>query len=267
METGLNKVKPTLVETKITPVVTDNCMSYLKNILLSKNRITELVFSEYAWTKINCYINLVGDYEITGFGKVENGIIIDVCIIDQVVESAYVACDLDSMVDFMTSLPKEERGLWSLDWHSHVNMATSPSSTDEGNYDEQLSARLGKAFPFLIINKKEKMTCGFWLGNGKYSDIKVTVEDSGKLDESLLAYIYKICKKEIEEKCTKRTHVYNYNTGFNYQGSNKVLTTFKTYGNINKVNETEHLDGFCVMCGNELLTADEMFTGYCDECE
>ena len=45
------------------------CLSFLKN-LFCKKPIERLEFSPKAWLKINAYINLIGDLEITGLGKV-----------------------------------------------------------------------------------------------------------------------------------------------------------------------------------------------------
>lgn len=266
-------VKP-VVETKEVEqevVIQDN-YTYLKN-LLCKPKIETLEFTPYAWAKINCYINLIGEKEITGFGKIENGFITDVKIIKQSVRSAYVQSNDDySIAEFLSELPMKdiEQGLWNLDWHSHVNMQAFASGTDWGNYQKMLELRNGQTYPAMVINKRGDIWCKNILGDQKYTDITVYLPQE-MISEAEFKKVYDECKQDILAKC-KVVNVVT--VGSNYAGS-----TYNYYSNKDNTDVDYSIDNtqedntddiyenaYCKCCGIELLSPQEIETGLCEDC-
>lgn len=267
-------VKP-VVETKEVEqevVIQDN-YTYLKN-LLCKPKIETLEFTPYAWAKINCYINLIGEKEITGFGKIENGFITDVKIIKQSVRSAYVQSNDDySIAEFLSELPMEDikQGLWNLDWHSHVNMQAFASGTDWGNYQKMLELRNGQTYPAMVINKRGDIWCKNILGDQKYTDITVYLPQE-MISEAEFKKVYDECKQDILAKC-KVVNVVSVGNN-NYAGS-----TYNYYSNKDNTDVDYSIDNtqedntddiyenaYCKCCGTELLSPQEIETGLCEDC-
>lgn len=253
-------------------VIQDN-YTYLKN-LLCKPKIEALEFTPYAWAKINCYINLIGEKEITGFGKIENGFITDVKIIKQSVRSAYVQSNDDySIAEFLSELPMEdiEQGLWNLDWHSHVNMQAFASGTDWGNYQKMLELRNGQTYPAMVINKRGDIWCKNILGDQKYTDITVYLPQE-MISEAEFKKVYDECKQDILAKC-KVINVVSVGSN-NYTGS-----TYNYYSNKGDTSVNHNIDNtqeddtddiyenaYCKCCGIELLSPQEIETGLCEDC-
>ena len=253
-------------------IIQDN-YTYLKN-LLCKPKIEALEFTPYAWAKINCYINLIGEKEITGFGKIENGFITDVKIIKQSVRSAYVQSNDDySIAEFLSELPMEdiEQGLWNLDWHSHVNMQAFASGTDWGNYQKMLELRNGQTYPAMVINKRGDIWCKNILGDQKYTDITVYLPQE-MISEAEFKKVYDECKQDILAKC-KVINVVSVGSN-NYTGS-----TYNYYSNKGDTSVNHNIDNtqedytydiyenaYCKCCGTELLSPQEIETGLCEDC-
>lgn len=256
------------VETEVT--IVDN-YTFLKN-LLCRPKYTTLEFTPYAWAKINCYINLIGEKEITGFGKIEGEFITDIKIIRQSVRSAYVESSDDcSIAEFLSELPMEdiEKGLWSLDWHSHVNMQVFASGTDWGNYKQMLELRNGKTYPAMVINKKGDIWCKNILGDQKYTDITVYLP-SEMIPENEFKKVYEECKNDILNKCkvistipinqdTKQNYTHNSNLEDEYYAVNG------TYNIEDEINEM-YENVYCKSCGTELLSPQELELGLCEDC-
>lgn len=194
------------------------CFSLLRN-LWAQPEFTRLYITTRAYMKLMAFINLVGDYEITGFGRIQNmdwrqqdgtveniPTVTDFDIIQQEVKSAYVEADDDAVLRFMMKLPEDQRDEWVLDWHSHVEMGTTPSQTDWNNYEEMSKARLGKQFPAIIVNKQESITAKCYINRSKHPGIEVYVEKIHLNDDELLK-IYNECKEKVENLCTKYTPV------------------------------------------------------------
>ena len=188
------------------------CLQYLKN-MYTKPVYTQLAITNYAWTKLMAFIHLVGDYEISGFGRIKNGTIIDFDIIRQEVKSAYVESDADSVLEFIMNTPSDQREEWILDWHSHVNMGTTPSSTDWTNYSEMYKARQHKQFPAMIVNKKGNVTANQIICEERHTDIKIFV-DTTPLEEIEIEKIYEVCKNKVEHYCTKAAPATSSWTGY-----------------------------------------------------
>lgn len=276
-------VKPVVETKEVEQEVTiqDN-YTYLKN-LLCKPKIETLEFTPYAWAKINCYINLIGEKEITGFGKIENGFITDVKIIKQSVRSAYVQSNDDySIAEFLSELPMEdiEQGLWNLDWHSHVNMQAFASGTDWGNYQKMLELRNGQTYPAMVINKRGDIWCKNILGDQKYTDITVYLPQE-MISESEFKKVYDECKQDILAKCKVvnvvsvggSTYGYNYggvanqkdDTDFDYSQNSGIWGSSQNYTTEDDTDEI-YDNAYCKCCGTELLQPQEIETGLCEDC-
>ena len=254
----------------------------------------ELTFKREAYAKLMCYINLIGDYEITGFGRVVDNKIVDIKILKQEVKKATVDCDVDAMMEFLTSIPREEMGQWILDWHSHVDMAVFASGTDSSNYKEQYKARLSHQFPYLIINKKQNVYCQCYISPERETEIEMKLESDGLTQERLLE-IYEECKEDIQKLCTKSEPKVTYYNSTMY-GKQKDYTKdydeddWNGYNNYyyssqnnkkkdsacsTKKDDTENdrrvitsvdYEEFCWGCGEYLVGAEEYDRHLCDEC-
>lgn len=260
------------------PVELHESYKDLENLLCNE-QYKELIFTPYAWAKINCYIHLVGDKEITGFGKIEDGFITDVKIISQEIRGAYCASKDDmSIAEFMTEVPFEEieQGLWNLDWHSHVDMETFASGTDWGNYNRMLELRKGKAYPAMVINKRGEFWCSNILGNHKCTSIRVVIPVE-KVTQKELKAIYDECSQDILTKCTAFKTVYTSDNkvsavgGFAYHPVGEELEEecYAVNGTYDAdYNETDEVyeKAYCASCGTELFSAEELKIGLCEDC-
>jgi hypothetical protein len=199
-------VKPPPVVEHI-PIRPKECLTYLQNVL-TLNIPEKLIFSEKAWIKINCYVQIVGGLEITGFGKIENGVVTDVTILpNQVVRKAHANVEAEWVAAFMKKVPINELPLWTLDWHSHADIGmVKPSGTDLDNYEEINDLRDKEGFPYLIMNRAGKVHAGFFLGNGHKTTMEVEVPAT--LDRALFEPIYNQCKKEIAANCLEERITY-----------------------------------------------------------
>lgn len=215
----------------------NNCWNeILEKVFPEKPKWTELTFTRPAWLKLQCYINLIGDYEITGFGRVIDDKIVDIKILKQEVKSATVDCDVDAMMDFLMSIPKDQLGQWTLDWHSHVKMGVFASGTDSANYEKQFEARLRKQFPYIIVNQNDNVYARCYVNPHKETEIKIGIEQTPITKEELLT-IYEGCKKDIETLCSKASYkTVTYSSafddydwgkyyGYNNNESNKLSTS------------------------------------------
>jgi len=259
----------------------------IRNMFIPKvPEISSLIFSELAWVKINCYIRLVGGYEVTGFGKIENGIITDIKIIKQSIKSTLVDSTCEQLMEFIREVGGKEIAKWSLDWHSHVEMGTSPSGTDTTNWREQHEARDGMQFPVMIINKRGSVYCHCYMGDGDSKPIDVKYLTPTFTLEELRA-IYDGCAKDVEEKCTRTSYsTLTYprsNTNFYGQGyddydyaygkcnkpaSNKIIVpdTVDTQKITRTHSGVEIAEDLCCFCGEELLTTVEKENTVCTLC-
>lgn len=233
------------------------CKNVIYN-LFAKPKYTQLYITKKAYIKLMCYINLIGDYEITGFGRVQDETITDFKIIKQQVRSAYVECDEDAVLEFIRTIPKDQLNEWELDWHSHVNMGTTPSGTDWDNYGTMSNLRGGKQFPIMIVNKYQDFTVKNYIAPNNTPSIQLFINDDEISKEEIDA-IYSQVKDEIQANCTK------YIAPVRQQITTYRNENFKWYGSTNNRNQaaTEH----CTCCGTALLTEHEFAIGLCEDCE
>lgn len=281
----------------------EECYYKLKEMFFpSKPKWEKLTFTKEAWMKLMCYINLIGDYEITGFGRVVNNEIVDIKILEQEVKTSTVDCDLVAMQKFLMSIPKDQMGEWILDWHSHVNMGVFASGTDTTNYAQQYKARCNNQYPLLIVNKRQEYYARCYISEGKQTELKIDIK-AEEITEDKLKEIYATCKKDIEELCTKVTYTvknkdekttqrsfFPYQTYTNngydssdyearYGWSNKVdLSKYKKKGLVTLVkgkeknscekqeNNSNEDDELCVSCGIPLYEEEQLMRGICDDC-
>lgn len=265
--------KSTAPTTKnIVPVTLRECRQLIYNIF-AKPKYKMLKITKRAYLKLMCYINLIGDYEISGFGRIQDGTITDVKILKQEVKPAYVECDENAVLDFIRSIPREQLAEWELDWHSHVNMSTNPSGTDWSNYEDMSVLRGYKQFPAMIINKKQNYTLINYISEDNSEDIelKITKEEitPEEIDE-----VYNEASNDIKANCTKaievKTNIYTYN-----KEKNTVKPTYPTYdeysGNwwadYDKADDNDFVSYHCKSCGEQLLNSHELTTGLCEDCE
>ena len=259
---------------------------------------TSLTFDYKAWLKMQCYINLVGDYEITGFGRVVDDRVVDVKILKQEVKSATVDCDVDSMLEFMRSIPKDQIGQWILDWHSHVKMSVFASGTDTDNYKAQFEARCSSQFPLMIINQMGEVYSKVYISPSKQTPLTIKVEKSPITREELLA-LYESCKKDVEELCSKKTYTYtkadyysDYDWGKYYgynatkvesgklpttshgqcgckkkdQNSDDIIDTVDNDSINSSIIKKIDTDDYCISCQTYLIDNDEYDRGLCNDC-
>ena len=234
---SLNAGNSTTQPDTVSKYVVTECYNIVRNMFVQPD-ITELYITSKAWTKLMCFIHLVGEYEITGFGRIQKDIdtpdgpklaITDFDIIKQEVRQAYVEAEADAVLDFMRQLPADQRNEWTLDWHSHVNMGVSPSTTDWNNYSSMLTARMNKQFPAMIVNKRGDVSMHQIITAAKHPDIKVKVimED---LNDAEFSAIYNECKEKVENLCRKAPVVTTYTSYGNKDGAYKgTYTGYNTY--------------------------------------
>lgn len=298
-------VKPQKQEKKLDKYPVTECFQIIKNMYVEP-KYTKLYITAEAWIKLMCFIHLIGDYEISGFGRIQNidGImtVTDFDILKQEVRGAYVEASEDAVMDFIRRTPKEQRGEWTFDWHSHVEMGTTPSGTDWNNYKEMLAARMNEQFPFMIVNKRQEVTSCCYISEGRHPAISVLIlKDS--VSEDRMFEIYEECKAKIETLCTKyvaKTTVYtgtgttstiwdkssnykssrvgfeNYGYGYNYGWDNgydydweddEEVIEAKKQGYVFDDEPTMEVD-VCPECGTKLnpKDPDERAWGYCSKC-
>lgn len=254
------------------------CLRAIQNLFASP-KYTELKIGMKAYIKLMCYCHLAGEQEITGIGRIRSGEIIDFKIPYQVVTGTTADATDEDIIELMREIPIDEIPEWELDWHSHCDMQTFISSTDENNYELMSMAKGGKQFPILVVNKKGDVCCKQFIHAGKVPTIAFKLEKS-ELSNSEIERIYNQCKQEVAERVSLKpiptTYVktssysnYSYGQGkLNYGGS---------YGYSSKKNELTDFGndtaedygygyGRCCSCGVELVTANEIENGLCDDC-
>lgn len=193
--------------TKVTyePMTVTEC--YKKIVArYEKPKYTELTFTARAYMKMMFIIHLVGSYEVSGYGKIVNGKIVDLYLPDQVLTSTTAEIDEDAMMQFLSEIPTNELKYWELDWHSHVNMPTNPSGTDKSNYEEQAEARGNKQFVAMIVNKSESIWVKNVVSGVKFSDIEIKREPI-ELSEKELKELYNECVELVEDRCMKEKRI------------------------------------------------------------
>lgn len=265
------------------------CLSVLLN-RWKKPTYEKLTITATAYVKLLAYINLVGDYEISGFGRVQKiddeYYITDFAILKQTIRSTYAEIDDMSVAQFIMSIPEDQQGEWVLDWHSHVRMHTSPSGTDMNNYEKMLEARLGTPFPVIIVNQDEQFTAFEYISRNKQEDIKIYVSTETVAEETIRS-IYAQCKEEVQEKCTqyivqttKKTKTQGNSWYKEYYGQHNPWYAENDDDEELVVEDDEDVidvtddaiitgpNGHCEICGKALTSKDKFAAYYavCNDC-
>ena len=246
------------------------CLRIIQN-LFTQPKYTELKVTMEAWIKLMCYIHLVGDDEITGLGRIKDGVITDFKIPKQVVTPTTANAADDAMIELLREIPVEEIEEWELDWHSHVDMGVFMSKTDENNYELMSMARGSKQFPLMVVNKDQDVLLKNFVHKNKITDIELTLMTK-ELSAEEYEKIYNECKEDVLAKVTEMPK----------QVAKKVdKTWYQNYLAKSKKNENiteaeftvEPKDKYnlekqyyCRHCGNSLITADEIDAGLCEDC-
>lgn len=257
-----------------------DCLSTVMDLYYPiEPKFKSLTFTPQSWIKLQSYINLVGDYEITGFGRIVDDTIVDIKILKQKVKPANVDCDIDSIVEFMKAIPNDQKGQWILDWHSHVDMGVFMSGTDSENYEAQFKARLKKQFPVMIVNKKSQIWCNNYINSDKLVPIEVSVDKSKKPTVEEITSLYEECYNDVStlvEVNKPKSNIlgYNYNTTTTYNSSDDDYDYDYYWGNwsdrfgtprYNKKKEKNN-DDYCLSCKTYLVDIDEYDRGICSDC-
>ena len=237
------------------------CLRTIQN-LFAQPKYKELKIGMRTYIKLMCYVHLAGEQEITGFGRIVNGEIVDLTIPQQEVTGTTADVTDEDMMDFIRSLPIEEIEEWELDWHSHAGMRAFVSGTDAENYELMSMAKAGKQFPILVINRKQEYVCKNYIHPEKTPDIKLTILME-ELSNSEIEEIYNECKDEValklrmkEIKVEKKVNAWN-NSAWNYGKQSKI--TFKTKNNY-------QTNLYCSECGAKLSSELEKQTSLCEDC-
>lgn len=255
--------------TSVVPVSTKECKQLIYNLFASP-KYKELNITKTAYIKLMCYINLIGDYEISGFGRIQNGTITDVKILKQQVRAAYVECDEDAVLEFIRSIPKEQLSEWELDWHSHVNMGVIPSGTDWNNYESMSTLRGYKQFPAMIINKKQDYTLMNYISENNSEDIELNITDE-PITQAEIDKIYAEAKKDIKENCTKSITIQTASKTRKSTKQEKI--SYPLYNDYyssyfrDDYDTDDIITNSCKSCGTPLLNSHELTTGFCEDCE
>lgn len=207
----------------------------------------ELTITSWAYLKLLFIINLVGNHEVSGFGKVQNGKIVDWYIPEQELGTLTANIDEEAMLEMMKDIPAKEMGIYKVDFHSHNNAGCTPSSTDKESYKLQAQNRGYKQFIAMIINKSESIWCKCVRQGEVFSDVKVTIEPYN-LEEETAKELFDECKELVATRCYER----------------HTIVTKK------KEPEVKQKELFskstCLCCGEPLETYKEKQNGYCNIC-
>lgn len=107
-------------------------------------------------------VESVGAFEVMGFGHTyldgQDIVVDDILIPRHEVKAATVEMSTDVLANLVMQLAERDDSMlnWRLWWHSHVNMGTNPSGTDEFTLKE-LATELGW-MAGLVTNKKQEYT-------------------------------------------------------------------------------------------------------------
>ena len=260
------------------------CKNVIRNFF-AKGKYDKLKITKKAFLKVMMFANMAGKYEISGFGRIQDGVITDFKLIKQEIRNAYVEASSDAVMDFIRSVPKEELPEWELDWHSHVDMNAFASDTDVKNYEEMLTLKGGVQFPAMIVNKSGEIELFNFLSEKKMPKIELKMTNE-EISAEEFDKLYEEAKAEVEKQCTvyvapvvqnklleksdkkgkkqnnKQTTIFNQNYNQNASYDEDAWYSYKNYGN-GYSNSGRH---YCKSCGLWLDTDEERERGICDDC-
>jgi len=163
-------LSPNELQQLLEQAITD-LMSGKKSITLSINSLTQLPtpqppdkaeirFSQEAYAKMQTLVNMA-DGELAWHGLVnkisdKEYYIYDILVYPQRATKTTVESDDDLYPLWLEELEDEQFNAIRMQGHSHVNMGTSPSGTDEDFY-ETLMRHINDFYIFIIMNKSSKV--------------------------------------------------------------------------------------------------------------
>lgn len=251
-----NKATTYKVTTKITKIRPWNCYASVLGKFESP-KWDKITISAKAYLKLMFFINLVGDHEVTGYGKVIDNEVVDFSLPKQILGTLKADVDEQAMTEFIMSKPVDELEYWTVDFHSHNTAPTSASSTDKDNYARQYSMRGNKQFIALIVNKKQEVWCKCVVGGDRFEDVKVEYISPTILSDKEKSEIYDEAKREVEATCTEVKEVRTPAAAAHWY-SDGLTTDDRKFSR-----QTTLL---CSECGAELQYPLEEAEGLCYDC-
>lgn len=210
--------KPIKITKDLIDKMVEEFKASLKTIKLSDGKVSyvraltykdpeegvKIFFTPEAYAKMLLLLHSFSD-EVGWNGTVERTgpkefVITDVVVYPQIVTGTTVDTDQEAYQKWIMELPDEVFGSMRMQGHSHVNMSTSPSSTDIKFYEDILAQlRDDDYYIFMIYNKRLEHTVMVYdmKSNILYEnkDIEVGIaSDSGDL-ESFLSESKKLVEK------------------------------------------------------------------------
>jgi hypothetical protein len=197
----------------------------------AKAKFDALYIDPTAMKKIQYWTD-AADGEVSGLGIVENEdgkyVVKDAYILDQKCSSADTELEPEAISKLMTDIIKDGKDPARLKfwWHSHVNMSTFWSGTDD-----ECAETLSKEFAFsLVVNKSKDKRCRLDL----YDPFRITVDHIKVLeltpdDEDLK----KKCEDDVKDKVKSHTTYYrgnDYYSGGYFRGGHHKEDPYHGYG-------------------------------------
>lgn len=185
-----------------------------------------IIFSPKAYQKIKYFVRNT-PHEISGMGKsrfIDNKTILvqDIEILKQENSFADTILDEAAMAEFLQEKIEESES-WNIWWHSHADMASFWSVTDEQTIEETTG---GNYLISLVINKKLKTLARFDLFKPLRVTLNLSVRKSKGRSKESKQYLINYCKNRLK-KCIKKTKTYtfpNYFPNYDFKGSQNFLT-------------------------------------------
>lgn len=202
--------------------------TYSKEFKCEAASKAKLVFTPNAYVKM---ITLVKEFdtEVAWYGVVDrNGDsefkISDILVYPQKVTGATVDTDEDAHREWLEKIPDEIYNRIRFQGHSHVNMSTSPSTTDLTDQSTRISSLPSDSFfVFIIWNKKNEHTAKIYdLANNilyENSDIDVSISfDEGEFLAT--------AKEQVKKHTYSSGYGYYGNKQYGYGGYTPYSTSY-----------------------------------------
>ena len=158
----------------------DGAVSFTKTIGKIDKK-TKLVFTEFAWIKMRMLVDSF-DKEVgwrgTAYKQEDGYLVTDIFVYPQKVTGSTVDTDDEKFPSWLMSFDDETFNHLRFHGHSHVNMGTTPSGTDETHRKEILEGMGDDTFfIFLITNKNGSCTAKIYdlEDNICYDDSDITI--------------------------------------------------------------------------------------------
>lgn len=234
-------------------------LSVTKKIVDDDRNVT-INFSQTAWLKIMALIASF-DTEVQWHGLVTRTsknefLVYDIIVPPHTVSAATVTSDEVKYAQWIDSLEDDVFNDLRFHGHSHVNMAVSPSSTDN-KYRHDIVTQLqdpsdqnDSFYIFMIINKRLEISAEVYdlTNNALYGtdDITISVitDDGNSLDE-FIAEAKKVAVKEVYSGYQGGAGSSSPYSGYPYYGSNAVQQSGKEKGkSASKKNDSKSQYGY-----------------------